>query len=248
LNKLEKIVAIIQARMGSERLSGKVLKKISGKPLLEHIISRIATSKKIHNVIVATSDKIEDRPIINLSKRLSFPYFAGSEHDVLSRFIGAGRAVSADIVVRICGDNPLIDVEYLDDMIDSHILKNAEYTCNDSPIPIGTAGEVVDFSVLESLDAVAKEQRYREHVTTYILEHLEEFKVNRTEAPSYLKDKSFRLTVDTTEDLKLIRTIYRKLYSDGKIIKTSHAIAFLENNPSLSKINIHIPQKDWRLK
>ncbi len=242
------IVAIIQARMGSERLPGKMMKKISGKPLLEHIINRVAASKKIRNIIVATSDKIEDRPIINLSKRLSFPYFAGSELDVLSRFIGAGRAVSADIVIRICGDNPLLDIEYLDEMIDSHIFKGAEYTYNYSHIPIGTAAEVINFSVLKSLDTIAKDRRYREHVTTYVLDHPDDFKVNRTEAPFYLKDKSFRLTVDTAEDLKLIRRIYREFYPDGKVIKTSHAIAFLENNPFFSNINIHIPQKDWRLK
>ncbi len=242
--------------MGSERLPGKSLKKICGIPMLEHIINRIATSKKIHNIIIATSDNVKDHPIINLSRKLSIPYYAGSEDDVLERFIGAGESVSADVVVRICGDNPLIDISYLDKMIDSHLFKKAEYTYNCSPIPIGTTGEVINFDVLKKLKSIAKDKRYREHVTTYILDHLDEFNVNCTKPPLYLEGKIFRFTVDTEEDLSLIRKIYRRLYippsspplegGDEGIIETSQAISLLESNPTLSKINIHIPQKDWR--
>ncbi|MBI5747629.1 MAG: glycosyltransferase family protein [Nitrospinae bacterium] len=269
---MKKIVAIVQARMGSERLPGKSLKKICGIPMLEHIINRISTSRKIHNIIIATSNNIKDRPIINLSKKLSIPYYAGSEDDVLERFIGAVESVSTDaeiaretihesssgqgsgqdsaqaIVVRICGDNPLIDIGYLDEMIDSHLSKKAEYTYNYSPIPIGTAGEVINYDVLKKLKSIAKDKRYREHVTTYILDHLNEFNVNCTKPPPYLEGRSFRFTVDTEEDLSLIRKIYRRLYSEGKIIETSQAISLLESNHPLSKINIHISQKDWRVK
>jgi spore coat polysaccharide biosynthesis protein SpsF len=241
-----KIVAIIQARMGSERLPGKSLKKICGRPILEHIINRISASKKINNIIVATTDRKIDLPIVSLSKKLSIPYYTGSEDDVLDRFIGAGESVLADIVVRLCGDNPLIDIRYLDDMIDSHRDKKAEYTYNCSPIPIGTAGEVVNFGTLKKINLIAKDKRYREHVTTYILDHLNEFNINCTNPPLYLKDKTFRLTVDTEEDLKLMRSIYKRLYQEGKIIETSQAISLLESNSNLSKINIHIPQKNWR--
>ena len=262
------IIAIVQARMGSERLPGKSLKKICGIPMLEHIINRISTSRKIHNIIIATSDNVKDHPIINLSRKLSIPYYAGSEDDVLNRFIGAAESVSADVVVRICGDNPLIDISYLDKMINSHLSKKAEYTYNCSPIPIGTAGEVINFDVLKKLKSIAKDKRYREHVTTYILDHLDEFNVNCTKPPLYLEGKTFRFTVDTEEDLSLIRKIYRKLYSNptlilplskgrkmegllkggvGGIVETSHAVALLESNPTLSKVNIHIPQKDWRI-
>jgi spore coat polysaccharide biosynthesis protein SpsF len=242
-----KIVAIVQARMGSERLPGKTLKRVSGKPMLEHIIHRIMSSKNIHKIVIATTNNKKDQPIINLSKRLSISYYAGSEDDVLNRFIGAGDLVSADIVVRICGDNPLIDIRYLDEMINSHMLKGAEYTYNDSSIPVGTSGEVVNHMILKRLNGIARGGRYREHVTTYILDHLNEFRVNRTAPPAYLKDKAFRFTVDTKEDLKLIRRIYRHLYSKGVIVETARAITLLENNPSLLKINIHIPQRDWRL-
>lgn len=245
--------------MGSERLPGKSLKKICGIPMLEHIINRISTSRKIHNIIIATSDNVKDHPIINLSRKLSIPYYAGSEDDVLNRFIGAGESVSADVVVRICGDNPLLDISYLDKMIDSHLSKKAEYTYNCSPIPIGTAGEVINFDVLKKIKSITKDRRYREHVTTYILDHLDEFNVNCTKPPTYLEGKSFRFTVDTEEDLNLIRRIYRRLYSNPptpplfkgglkEVIETSQAISILEKNPPLSKINIHIQQKDWRVK
>src|SRR3989338_4701372 len=155
--------------MGSERLPGKSLKKICGIPLLEHIINRISTSRKIHNIIIATSNNIKDHPIINLSRKLSIPYYAGSEDDVLNRFIGAGESVSADVVVRICGDNPLIDISYLDKMIVSHISKKAEYTYNCSNVPIGTTAEIINFDILKKRGLIAKDKRYREHVTTYIL-------------------------------------------------------------------------------
>lgn len=240
------IVAIVQARMGSERLPGKSLKKICGRPMLEHILYRITASKKIHNIIIATTDKKIDLQILKLSKKLSIPYYAGSEDDVLDRFIGAGESVSADVVVRICGDNPLIDIGYLDKMIDSHLSKKAEYTYNGSQIPAGTAGEVVNFDILKKLSSIAKDKRYREHVTTYILDHLNEFNVNCTKSPPYLEGKAFRFTVDTEEDLKLIRRIYRRLYQEEKVVETSQAISLLESNPTLSEINIHIPQKDWR--
>ncbi|MBI3582828.1 MAG: glycosyltransferase family protein [Nitrospinae bacterium] len=261
---MKRIIAIVQARMGSERLQGKSLKKICGIPMLEHIINRISTSRKIHNIIIATSNNIKDRPIINLSKKISVQYYAGSEDDVLERFVGAVESVSADaeiiretisgqdsaqvIVVRICGDNPLIDIGYLDKMIDSHLSKGAEYTYNGSQIPVGTAGEVVNFNVLKKLKSIAKDKRYREHVTTYILDHLNEFNVNCANPPLYLGGKTFRFTVDTEEDLSLIRRIYKRLYQEGKAVETSQAISLLENNPPLSKINIHIPQKDWRVK
>ncbi|MBI4378780.1 MAG: glycosyltransferase family protein [Nitrospinae bacterium] len=250
-----KIVAIVQARMGSERLPGKTLKRVSGKPMLEHIIQRVMSSNNIHTIVIATTNNKKDQPIINLSKRLSISYYAGSEDDVLNRFIGAVESVSTDaeinsaqvIVVRICGDNPLIDIRYLDEMINSHMLKCAEYTYNDSPIPVGTSGEVVNYMILKRVNGIARGGRYREHVTTYILDHLNEFRVNRTTPPAYLKDKTFRLTVDTEEDLKLIRRIYKNLYSKGDIVETARAITLLEENPSLLKINIHIPQRDWRL-
>lgn len=238
--------------MGSERLAGKSLKKICGIPMLEHIINRISTSRKIHNIIIATSNNVKDHPIINLSRKLSIPYYAGSEDDVLERFVGAVESVSTDnsaqvIVVRICGDNPLIDIGYLDEMIDSHLSEKAEYTYNCSPIPIGTTGEVINFDVLKKLKSIAKDKRYREHVTTYILDHLNDFNVNCAKPPPYLEGKTFRFTVDTEEDLSLIRKIYRRLYSEGKIVETSQAISILESNPTLSKVNIHIPQKDWRI-
>jgi len=267
-----KVVAIVQARMGSERLPGKSLKKICGIPMLEHIINRISTSRKIHNIIIATTNKKIDLPIVNFSKKISIPYFTGSEDDVLDRFICAGKFLSADVVVRICGDNPLIDIGYLDEMIGSHLSKGAEYTYNGSQIPVGTAGEVVNFNVLKKINLIAKDKRYREHVTTYILDHLNDFNVNCAKPPLYLEGKTFRFTVDTAEDLKLIRRIYKRLYSNppipplrpplplllkegkkgrlkggaGGIVETSQAISLLENNPPLAKINIHIPQKDWR--
>lgn len=243
---MNNILGIIQARVSSERLPGKVLKDISGKPLLFHIIERLKRSKIIDRLVLATSTEPEDAVLRDVAQNCGIDFYRGSLNDVLDRFIQAGRMFSAKDIVRICGDNPLIDHEYLDTMICWHLRENADYTYCHSKIPTGTAGEVASLEGLEKINNKAQERAYREHVTTYFLECKEEFKVCSIIPPLYLLGKSFRLTVDTEKDLELMRAIYNKFYKENRIVELKEVIRFLEKNPEISGINRQIKQRDWR--
>lgn len=240
------VLGVIQARISSERLPRKVLKKISGKPMLVHVIERLKRSKMVYQILLATSNEPEDAILKDIADKCNIHFFTGPLSNVLERFLQVGRSYNAKNIVRICGDNPLVDYEYLDIMIYQHLRERADYTYNDSDIPLGTAGEVVSLDALEKIDHLTTERCYREHVTTYFLEFKERFKVWPVAPPLYLRGKNFRLTVDTEEDLKLIRKIYKSFYKENKIIDLKKVIDFLEKDTNLLSINMNIKQRDWK--
>jgi spore coat polysaccharide biosynthesis protein SpsF len=240
------VLGIIQARYSSERLPGKMLKNISGKPLIFHIVQRMRQSKMIDKVILATSTEGSDDILEETAMELQVNCFRGSLNDVMDRFVQAGKEFHAKNIVRICGDNPLIDPLYIDKMVKCHLREKADYTNCCTEIPIGTAGEVVSFERLEAINRQSLDRCYREHVTTYFLEYKEKFRVYSATPPLYLKGKSFRLTVDTKEDMELMRKIYQKFYRENKIVNIREVIKFLEKNPRLLSINKNIEQKDWK--
>jgi spore coat polysaccharide biosynthesis protein SpsF len=240
------IVGIIQARNSSERLRSKILKKISGKPMLFHIIERLKRSEMIDRLILATSTRPEDEILRDFTDDMGIGFYAGSLHDVLDRFVQAGKESDADSIVRICGDNPLIDPLFIDMMIQSHLREEADFTHCPSIIPLGTGAEVVSFQSLEKINRKKLENRYREHVTTYFLAFKENFKTCSVPPPFYLKGKDFRLTVDTKDDLKLMRRIYEEFYRENEIVDLIKVIDYLEKNRSLLAVNQHVVQKDWR--
>lgn len=246
------VCAIIQARMGSERLPGKVLMEIEGKPILEHIIDRLQTSKMVNSIIVATTSKKKDKPIVRLAEKCCVDYFIGSEEDVLERYVKAAEKSGANTIIRVTSDNPLIDITSLDYMIKVHIDEQLDYTfnVNDSGrhvysdgIVIGLGTEVVSAVALKKACVLAKEGYQREHVTIFIEEHPELFKIRHIGAPRALQNSKLRLTVDTVEDLELMRKIYSKFYKRTKFVDCIKAIKFLEENGALLKINSHIKQK-----
>jgi spore coat polysaccharide biosynthesis protein SpsF len=238
--------------MGSKRLPGKALMKISGKPMLEHIIDRLKTSKTIDSIIVATTTQKRDEEIIELAKTCGVNYFAGDEDDVLGRFVKAADKGEADIIVRVTSDNPLIDVPSLDNMVKTHIERKVDYTFNindtslnfyKNGIALGLGAEVVSADALRKVFTLAKKPYQREHVTIFMEEHPELFKILHVKAPSVLQKPNIRLTVDTKEDLQLVRKIYTKLYQESKVVDSRQAVRFLEENPELLEINKQIRQK-----
>jgi spore coat polysaccharide biosynthesis protein SpsF len=240
--KQGKIVAIIQARMGSTRLPGKVLKEIGGKFILEILVNRLKRAKRISSIVVATTERKEDDKIVELAKKLGVEWFRGSEDDVLTRFVEASRAVSADIIIRITSDNPLTDPELMDGLIKAHLESEADYThCMESPL--GTSVEVVNRETLERIDSIAKDAEYREHVTLYIREHPELFKIHVVKAEDFgLNHPNLRLTVDTEDDLELMRKLQENL-GDLETVKTRGVIEFLTKHPEICQINAQVKQK-----
>jgi len=241
------VTAIIQARMGSTRFPGKSLRPIAGLPLLEHIIIRLKQVPEIDHILLAIPEKESEAPLVELAHQLQIPVFQGSEDDVLGRFIKAGESVQAEHVVRVCGDDPLIDMPLSRSLIQAHLSDNTDYTIPDDPVPLGSSCEVIRFETLQKIGELAKSSIYREHVTTWFHDHSSDFKIKRVSAPDYLKSCSFRLTVDTEADFLLIDELFKNLpHSPESPLNLQKAIEYLNAHPEIASLNIDIPQKNWR--
>jgi len=244
-----KVIAIVQARMGSTRLPSKVLKEVARKPMLEHVINRLKRAKTVDEILVATSVNERDKPIIELSKRLGVGCFAGSEEDVLDRFLKAAEQARADVIVRVTSDCPLIDPNTVDEMVRRQLQSSVDYTrtlidkSNSKSFPRGLDTEVFSMDVLRKVHKLASKSYEREHVTIYVYEHPELFKMQIIEAENSLRRPNYRLCVDVEEDLKLIKEIYRRLYMPNEIIDIRNVIRLLDNNLELQQINAHVKQK-----
>jgi len=240
------IGAIIQTRMTSTRLPGKVLENIAGKAMVWHVINRLSFSKKIDDIILAIPTTKESNVLEDFARDHNLKCFRGSEEDVLLRFYGAAKEFGCDVIVRVTSDCPLIDPEIVDLIIEKY--QKVDYASNtlERSFPRGLDAEVFSFSVLEKAHKEAKEYYQREHVTPYIYEHPEIFKLYSVKAEGKLKRPDLRLTVDTKEDLELVREIYKHLYNPQKIFLTKEVIDLFERNPELSEINNNIKQKSLK--
>ena len=234
-----KIAAIIQARNKSTRLPGKIFKDIEGKPLLQRVIERVKRAKRINQVIIATTKIYEDKSIVEFAKKNSLKYVRGSEEDVLSRYILARDATNADIIVRVTADCPLIDPETIDEAVEQFFKDKLDYISNATTkrsFPRGLDVEVFSSRALRKTNQSGKEKRHREHVTTFIYENPQIFKIGALIAEGVLKRPDIRLCVDTEEDIILIRKIYKR-FSQNNTVDIIKVIEFLNNNPELIEIN-----------
>lgn len=232
------IVAIIQARMGSTRLQGKVLIDIQGKPLLEHVIDRVRMARLIDRMVIATTFNEKDKAIIEFAKNLNIPYYVGSEDDVLDRFYQAAKKYKAATIVRITPDDPFKDPEVIDKVI-SYYLKykdGLDYVSNTikPTYPEGLDVEVFSFEALEKAWKEAKKPSEREHVTPYIWNHPELFRLTNVENNEDLSH--LRWTLDTEADLRFTQEIYARLYR-GQVFLMKDILALLSAEPELMQIN-----------
>ena len=243
------VVAIIQARMGSSRLPGKVLRPLVSRPMLTHIIERVSRAKRLDRIVIATTDLPEDQEILNLASKHGVEGFAGPAADVLARYHLAAQAYAADVIVRVGGDEPLLDPATVDLMVARHLESGADYTDNCRIVhtfPRGLDVEVISRPTLERIACYAREPHQREHVTPYLYEHSEEFAITLVEAEGDLRRPDLRLTVDTLEDFQLVEAIYQALYVPGEIIDVRRAIHLLDGHPELVAMNAHVSQKEAR--
>jgi len=239
------IVAIIQARVGSTRLPGKVLKDVCGRQMLWHIVHRLKSSEKIDDIVLAIPDSTENDQLEGFARGLKLHCFRGSEEDVLSRYYGAAVEFGGWVIVRVTSDCPLIDPRVADMVVREHLNSRADYTASgvQGGFPPGLDTEAVTFDALEKAYKEANLIYEREHVTPYIYQHPELFKIQFVEASGKLRRPNLRLTVDTEEDLRLIREIFRRLYHNGQIFYTEDVIDLLDKHPELVAINAHVVQK-----
>ncbi|AMA08230.1 cytidylyltransferase domain-containing protein [Picosynechococcus sp. PCC 73109] len=242
-----KVVIIVQARMTSTRLPGKVLKEVSGKSLLEYQIERLKRVESAENIIIATTVNEADQPITELCERLSIDYFRGSEADVLSRYYQAALVHQADVVVRVTSDCPLIDPLVIDQVIQCYLNHQLEYDYVSNSLkrtyPRGMDTEVFSFKALEEAFQEATAQPDREHVTPFIYRQPERYTLGHV---TYSEDYShYRWTVDTPEDFELIQKVIETLHPKNPKFTLENCFELLEKYPNWSEINSHIEQKQY---
>ncbi len=235
-------VLIIQARMGSTRLPGKVLKEIGGKTMLERTVERAKRATLVTEVAVATSTLPQDDAIEELCKTLKVACVRGSESDVLDRYLKAAKKLRADVIVRVTSDCPLIDPEIIDKLVSTFEKKKSDYGSNflTRHYPRGLDAEIFTTAALEKAGKEAKKNYEREHVTPYLFEHPKLFKhVSVTCAENLSMN---RWTVDTEKDLRFVRTVYDKLGKEGDF-GWKEILELLKKEPAIAAINRSIQQK-----
>ena len=239
-----RIVAIIQARMGSTRLPGKVLLDLAGEPVLARVVNRTERATRLDEIVIATTTKSMDEAIVELCNSRGWAHFRGSEEDVLERYYQAARKYHADIVVRITSDCPLVEPEIID-LVVQEILEDGllDYVSNALPprtFPRGLGVEAMTFKTLERAWQEDKNPAWREHVTPYIYRTPEKF---RLKAVTNEKDLSYmRWTIDTWEDLEFIRCIYNHFRHDH--FSWYKVLDLLEEHPEWLEINKSVKQKE----
>lgn len=241
-------VAIIEARMNSSRLPGKVLKPILGKPMLELLIERIKQARYVDQIVIATTVSNFDDTIEALAKRLEVKCFRGSEDDVLDRVLSAAWEHKADVVVEITGDCPLVEAEKIDQMLKSYEYLDYDFMANrlDGSYPPGLGLRIFRRQTLERVDRLTKNPVDREHVTLYVWEHPELFSIYHFQNNLNPKYWDLRLTVDNQEDFIFIEKIFEELYTKNPGFGLYDIIDLLERRPKLIDINKHIKDKPIR--
>ena len=234
------VLGILQARVSSSRLPGKVLKPILGRPMLQLQLERLARCRSIDRLVVATSTEDSDDPIVSLCKDIGVDTFRGSLTDVLDRFYQAAQQYRPDIIVRLTGDCPLADPHLIDDGIDYFLSHGLDYVSNCAPrtFPIGLDFEIFSMRVLEIAWTEAALPSEREHVTPYIQNHPEKFSIGNVTRESDLSHH--RWTVDEPADFEFVGQIYQALYPQNPDFTTADILSFLERRPELVRINAHI--------
>lgn len=237
-----KAALIIQARMTSSRMPGKVLAKVQGRPLLYYLLERLKRCARADDIIIATTDNTDDDPVAALCADLDIACFRGSEADVLGRFVGALSLTSADVIVRLTGDSPLIDPEIIDASLAAYDAADADYLwCGTQPtLPNGYICEVFRRDML--IDAAAKtdDQYDREHVTPYLRKPEAGWTIaDYRPEPDYSR---YRLCVDYAQDFQLVSKILEALVPRGLGFQLPDVVALLADNPDWVQINAGLEQ------
>lgn len=241
-----RVAAIIQARMGSTRLPGKVLMPLAGKPVLWHIVHRLRKCRMVDVVAIATSTGSQDDPLALWATEAGIPLVRGPEDNVLERYLLAARQLNADIVVRVTGDAPLVDPALIDHMIELLIEKNADY-CTGEPgvVAIHEGFAPLTRKALEKIGIEgASEAAGREHVDGYIKQHPDQFSIVHVPIPEAHRISGTRVSVDTPADLEFLSLLYHELGAEAGEIDVADAVALLKRRPELLSINAHVRQKD----
>jgi spore coat polysaccharide biosynthesis protein SpsF len=241
-------VIIVQARMTSTRLPGKVLLDLAGRPMLDQQLRRLELCRSADEIVLATTTNPDDDVLAAAAAHHGIRCYRGGEHDVLARYAGAAREAQADVVVRVTSDCPLIDAACVDEVIDALTSGADVYDYASNRLvhryPRGLDTEALFADVLVRMERIATSARSREHVTWHCWRERPDLYVLRSVfAPS--DDSDLRWTVDTADDLALVRRLYADLaLADRPELRYTDIVAHVRANPALMAINAHVEQRD----
>ncbi len=239
-----KYLVLIQARCGSTRLPNKVLSDIAGTSDIQWVIKRVSKSKKVDEVMLLTSIEKENIPLIRLCTEIGIRVFVGSEEDVLDRYYQAAKLLEPEYIIRVTGDCPLFDWRFLDNAIEEMNSETDYLWMGENAFPDGLDFEIMRFEALKKSWKEARLQSEREHVTVYIRNHPELFKIQVYDFP--IKGVGhYRWTLDEERDYELITSVYEHFISRGNTeFVTEDIIDFLENHPEIEAINSAIGRNE----
>ncbi|MDZ4713437.1 MAG: glycosyltransferase family protein [bacterium] len=247
-----KIVACIEARMGSSRLPGKVLMEIDGKPTLQILIERLEKLKLIDQIIIAATTNPLDEKIEELGEELGIFVYRGSEDDVLGRVVNAVEAVSGDIIVEITGDCTLMDPEVVESVIKKYLEGGYDYVTNIGyvdeqvrEIPIGMDVRVFSYNDLKQISELTNDPEDREHVSLYFFrDGKNKYRLYNLPVPEkWKRDYKVRIALDTKEDFEFIKNVYTGLSKQKENFNLEDILNFLDDNKNLLEINSDVVQK-----
>ncbi|THF80779.1 cytidylyltransferase domain-containing protein [Cohnella fermenti] len=233
---------IIQARMGSSRLPGKVLMPLGDSTVMDYVVSRCRQVQATLDVVVATSRLPQDDPIEHWCAEQGVSCYRGSEDDVLSRYVEAAKPYKPDYVMRVTGDCPFVDYHLADKFLSAMANQPSDAIVWSGDIPRGLVVELVSYDALLRMDAEGQEPRHREHVTYYAKEFPEGYPTTEVPVPKALQYPELRITLDTEEDYALCQAV-AEAFSGDKLVPSQAVVDYLNRHPEVAKLNSHIEQK-----
>ena len=233
---------VIQARASSTRLPGKVLMDVEGKPMLLRQAERLRNGIGDLPLIIATSDESSDDKVEELCTKHGFTCFRGSLDDVMLRFIQCAQKYGIDYIVRVGGDDPLIDPDCCTTLVSMHRKEPCDfmYASNRDGWPYGCAAELISVSSLEKIHSQVDDALYKEHTIPYFFEHQDDFNIVKVLAPESIHRPDYYFTVDFPEDLEFIRSIFSRLLTEGEYFPLQRVISLIDGNSEMRDINKHL--------
>lgn len=233
------VAAVLACRAESTRLYGKPLQRVGDRTILEHLIDRLRRCGRIDEIALAISDTPSQHSFIAVATRLGLRYTVGPEQDVLGRLIDCATTIGAETVVRVTTENPFVYWENLDELIDRQQRSGAVLSVT-VDLPFGSGIEVVQLAGWRRVHAEGSDRNRQQAPSEFFTERPDEFVVNRVPAPSQVAAPDLRVTVDSPEDLMLVRAVWDALQHDGQLISLEEIVAFLRRRPEVAALNAHL--------
>jgi spore coat polysaccharide biosynthesis protein SpsF len=248
-SKKPRVVASVEARMGSGRLPGKMMSDIAGRPALLRLFERLHQARTVDAIVLATTTQPADDPLVRLAETAGIRCYRGSEEDVLNRVVEAHRMMGTELVVEVTGDCTLIDPKVIDLGVTTFIENDVDVVANvvKPSYPMGVDVQVFRLAALAEVESSVRDPAVREHVSLYFYEHPERYRILHLAAPERYRAPELRLQLDYPEDRELIREIYRRLEPRfGNSFGTPEILDLLAAEPALAGINRHCIEKEPR--